>query len=83
LSGETSASIPTMIGGEVDRVADRLRGGISSGGSHEGVYSTDGDIPSLPRFIEIKKRHKAVLMIDEAHSVGVWPEAGRGIGGIL
>ncbi|MBM2843409.1 MAG: putative fatty-acid--CoA ligase fadD21 [Anaerolineales bacterium] len=30
----------------------------------EGVYSTDGDIPDLPRFIEVKKRHKAFLMVD-------------------
>ena len=34
----------------------------------EGVYSMDGDYPDLPRFIEVKKRHKAFLMIDEAHS---------------
>jgi 8-amino-7-oxononanoate synthase/acyl carrier protein len=46
----------------------------------EGVYSTDGDIPDLPRFIEVKKRHKAFLMVDEAHSAGVLGSHGRGIG---
>ncbi len=46
----------------------------------EGVYSMDGDIPDLPAFIEIKKRHKALLMIDEAHSIGVLGEHGAGIG---
>jgi 8-amino-7-oxononanoate synthase len=46
----------------------------------EGVYSTDGDIPDLPQFIEVKKRHKAFLMVDEAHSIGVLGESGRGIG---
>ncbi|OHB83076.1 MAG: fatty acyl-AMP ligase [Planctomycetes bacterium RBG_16_64_12] len=46
----------------------------------EGVYSMDGDIPELPKFIEVKKRHKALLMIDEAHSVGVLGPHGRGIG---
>jgi 8-amino-7-oxononanoate synthase len=46
----------------------------------EGVYSMDGDIPDLPRFIEVKKRHKALLMIDEAHSLGVLGDNGRGIG---
>jgi 8-amino-7-oxononanoate synthase len=46
----------------------------------EGVYSTDGDIPDLPRFIEVTKRHKALLMVDEAHSAGVLGAHGRGIG---
>ncbi|MGY0497487.1 type I polyketide synthase [Nocardia sp. FBN12] len=46
----------------------------------EGVYSQDGDIPDLPAIIEIKKKHQALLMIDEAHSVGVLGENGGGIG---
>ena len=46
----------------------------------EGVYSMDGDIPALPNFIAVKKRHHAFLMIDEAHSIGVVGQHGRGIG---
>ena len=46
----------------------------------EGVYSMDGDIPELPKYIEVKKRHKAMLMVDEAHSMGVLGSHGRGIG---
>jgi 8-amino-7-oxononanoate synthase len=46
----------------------------------EGVYSADGDIPDLAKFIEVKKRHKAFLMVDEAHSIGTLGASGRGIG---
>ena len=46
----------------------------------EGVYSTDGDLPELPAFIEVKQRHKAFLMVDEAHSIGTMGRFGRGIG---
>ena len=45
----------------------------------EGVYSMDGDFPDLPRFIEVKRRHKAFLMVDEAHSLGVMGPNGLGI----
>ena len=46
----------------------------------EGIYSMDGDYPDLPQFISIKKRHKAFLMVDEAHSIGVMGAKGYGIG---
>jgi 8-amino-7-oxononanoate synthase len=45
----------------------------------EGVYSMDGDFPDLPRFVELRERHKVFLMIDEAHSLGVLGGRGRGI----
>ena len=46
----------------------------------EGIYSTDGDIAPLPQLIEVKKRHKAFILVDEAHSIGVLGDSGRGIG---
>jgi 8-amino-7-oxononanoate synthase len=46
----------------------------------EGIYSMDGDICSLDRFVEVKNRHKALLMVDEAHSMGALGKTGRGIG---
>jgi len=45
----------------------------------EGIYSMDGDFPDLPKFIEIKHRHKTFLMVDEAHSLGVLGPKGEGI----
>ncbi|MEM6368933.1 MAG: aminotransferase class I/II-fold pyridoxal phosphate-dependent enzyme [Myxococcota bacterium] len=45
----------------------------------EGIYSMDGDTTDLPRLIELKQRYKTLLMIDEAHSIGVLGPAGRGI----
>jgi 8-amino-7-oxononanoate synthase len=46
----------------------------------EGVYSMDGDSPDLPRFIELKKKYGCLLLVDEAHSIGVMGRTGAGIG---
>ncbi len=46
----------------------------------EGVYSMDGDYPDLPEFIRVRNKYKTLLMIDEAHSIGVLGETGRGVG---
>jgi 8-amino-7-oxononanoate synthase len=45
----------------------------------EGHYSMDGDYPDLPRLLELKTRHDAWLMVDEAHSLGVLGRRGHGI----
>lgn len=45
----------------------------------EGIYSMDGDICRLPEIIELKKKHEAYLMVDEAHSFGVLGSKGRGV----
>lgn len=45
----------------------------------EGHYSMDGDIPDLPSLIDIKRRHQAFLMVDEAHSLGVLGASGKGL----
>jgi 8-amino-7-oxononanoate synthase len=46
----------------------------------EGIYSMDGDIADLPRLVDLKRRYKTYLMVDEAHSIGVLGRTGRGIG---
>jgi glycine C-acetyltransferase len=45
----------------------------------DSVFSMDGDIIDLPRMVELCKKYGAWLMIDEAHSIGVLGETGRGI----
>lgn len=45
----------------------------------EGLYSMDGDSPDLARFVDVKSRHDAWLMVDEAHSLGVLGNTGCGI----
>jgi 8-amino-7-oxononanoate synthase len=45
----------------------------------EGIYSMDGDYPDLPRFVELRERHKIILMVDEAHSFGVMGKGGHGL----
>jgi len=45
----------------------------------EGLYSMDGDMPDLPRFVEIRHRHRVFLMVDEAHSFGVLGRRGLGV----
>ena len=44
----------------------------------DGVFSTGGEIVELPRLNEIAKKHKARIMIDDAHAVGVIGKGGRG-----
>jgi 8-amino-7-oxononanoate synthase len=46
----------------------------------EGVYSMDGDICPLPEYIRLKKQYGALLLVDEAHSIGVLGATGRGVG---
>jgi len=45
----------------------------------DAVFSMDGDVIDFPRMVELCKKYNAWLMIDEAHSVGVLGETGRGI----
>lgn len=45
----------------------------------DAVFSMDGDIIDFPKLVELCRRYRAWLMIDEAHSIGVLGKNGRGI----
>src|SRR5712672_3557271 len=45
----------------------------------EGHYSMDGDVPDLAAFVAVARRHRAWLMVDEAHSLGVLGPRGFGL----
>ncbi len=80
LSGAARRSFPHNNTSALDAILAEIRGQFERVLIVvEGLYSMDGDIPDLPSFIDIKRRHKALLMVDEAHSLGVLGSTGRGI----
>ncbi|KAJ7499443.1 serine palmitoyltransferase 2 [Mycena latifolia] len=45
----------------------------------EGLYSMEGTLVNLPAIMELKKKYKFFLFVDEAHSVGALGPHGRGV----
>lgn len=45
----------------------------------EGIYSMEGSIVNLPKIVELKKKYKAYVYLDEAHSIGALGKTGRGV----
>lgn len=80
LSGATRRSFPHNDTNALNQILAEIRGQFERVLIVvEGLYSMDGDICDLPSLIEIKRRHKAFLMVDEAHSLGVLGKTGKGI----
>lgn len=44
----------------------------------DGVYSQNGDLSKLPEYISVCKKHHCLLMMDDAHGIGVMGKNGRG-----
>ena len=45
----------------------------------ESIFSMDGDSPDLVKLTELAHQYQAYLVIDEAHSVGIYGENGEGL----
>ena len=45
----------------------------------EGVYSMLGDIAPLKEMVGVARKHKAMIVVDEAHGMGFFGEHGRGV----
>ncbi len=45
----------------------------------ESVFSMDGDSPDFENIISIAEKHSAMLIVDEAHALGVFGSSGEGM----
>ena len=80
LSGARRVPFPHNGVAELDQILAKLRPTVKRVlVVVEGHYSMDGDVPDLPALIEVVRRHRASLMVDEAHSLGVLGATGLGI----
>ncbi len=44
----------------------------------DGVFSMEGDVANIPEICRLAKKYDASIMVDEAHSIGVFGKGGRG-----
>lgn len=45
----------------------------------DGVFSMEGDVANVPEIVRLAKKYNASVMVDEAHSIGVFGNGGRGV----
>ena len=66
---------------DFERVLTNVRNNNSRGGvlvAVDGVFSMEGDLINLPQIVEIARRLNARVLVDDAHSIGVFGETGAG-----
>ena len=64
---------------DLDRRLARLPAGRNKLVVVEGIYSMLGDCAPLTDLVAVAKKHDAYIVVDEAHSLGVIGEGGRGL----
>ena len=77
-----NAQIVPFRHNDVDALENRLRRLPPEAGKLvvlEGVYSMLGDVAPLDRMVPIAKHYGAMVLVDEAHSMGFIGENGRGV----
>lgn len=80
MSGAQRIAFPHNDMAELERLLSAARAGAERALIVvEGHYSMDGDVPDLARLVAIARTHRAHLMVDEAHSLGVLGARGHGI----
>ncbi|MEV7186690.1 aminotransferase class I/II-fold pyridoxal phosphate-dependent enzyme [Kitasatospora sp. NPDC093102] len=78
----SGATVTRFRHNDVDHLERRLKAASPTGIRLvivDSVYSMDGDIAPLPALREVCDRYDALLMVDEAHALGVIGETGGGI----
>ena len=63
---------------ELERILERNNGAKGKLIVTDGVFSMEGDIADLPQITKLAEKHGARIMVDDAHSIGVLGEKGRG-----
>jgi len=65
---------------DLERILHRLGSDKGKMVVVDGVFSMEGSIAKLPEIAKLCQTYDAVLMVDDAHSIGVLGEKGRGTG---
>ncbi len=78
LSGATIRVFPHNQLAKLERLLTTAKGRVLV--VTESIFSMDGDAAPLREIVELKTRHGAWLLVDEAHAVGVLGPQGRGLG---